>query len=157
MRKQTLNIGNENGAEYAGKYIFQEITWAKRSRIIQKNTKYHPISGQVQNSDFIAIQAEPIWASLKEQPVGNPLSLERLLGEENCVPIPLGELFSQVVNGLCALTREETAFLSEPSDAKNPTRPSPTFDSAKNSAGPQQNSPSNQPESSTSTPSSSTK
>ena len=157
MRKQTINIGNEYGAEYAGKYVFQEITWAKRSRIIQKHTKYHPISGQVQTSDFIAIQAESIWAALKEQPQGNPLSLEKLLGEENGVPIPLGELFSQVVNGLCALTREETAFLSEPSDAKNPTQPSPTSDSAKNSAGPQQNSPSNQPESSTSTQSSSTK
>ena len=157
MRKQTLNIGSEYGAEYAGKYVFQEITWAKRSRIIQKHTKYHPISGQVQNSDFIAIQAESIWASLKEQPQGNPLSLEKLLGEENGVPIPLGELFSQIVNGLCALTREETAFLSEPSDAKNRTPPSPTSDSAKNSGGPQQNSPSSQPESSTSTPLSSTK
>ena len=157
MRKQTINIGNEYGAEYAGKYVFQEITWAKRSRIIQKHTKYHPISGQVQSSDFIAIQAESIWASLKEQPQGNPLSLERLLGEENGVPIPLGELFSQIVNGLCALTREETTFLSEPSDAKNPTPPSPTSDSAKNLAGPQPNSPSNPPESSTSIPSSSTK
>ena len=157
MRKQTINIGNEYGAEYAGKYIFQEITWAKRSRIIQKHTKYHPISGQVQSSDFIAIQAESIWASLKEQPQSSPVTLERLLGEENGVPIPLGELFSQVVNSLCALTREETAFLSEPSAAKNPTQPSPTSDSAKNSAGPQQSSPSNQPESSTSTPSSSTK
>ena len=157
MRKQTINIGNEYGAEYTGKYVFQEITWAKRSRIIQKHTKYHPLSGQVQSSDFIAIQAESIWASLKEQPQGNPLSLEKLLGEENGVPIALGELFSQIVNGLCALTREETAFLSEPSAAKNPTPPSPTFDSAKNSAGPQPNSPSNLPEPSTSTPSSSTK
>ncbi|MCL4410226.1 MAG: hypothetical protein M1356_07945 [Gammaproteobacteria bacterium] len=157
MRKQTTNIGNEYGAEYAGRYVFQEITWAKRSRIIQKHTKYHPISGQVQNSDFIAIQAETIWAALKEQPQTNPLSLEKLLGEENGIPIPLGELFSQVVNGLCALTREETAFLSEPSAAKNPTQPSPTSDCAKNSAGPQPNSPSNPPEPSTSTPSSSTK
>ena len=157
MRKQTLNIGAEYGAEYAGKYVFQEITWAKRSRIIQKHTKYHPLSGQVQTSDFIAIQAETIWAALKEQPQTMPITLERLLGEENGVPIPLGELFSQVVNGLCALTREETAFLSEPSDAKNPTQPSPTFDSAKNSAGHPQNSPSNPPESSTNTLLSSTK
>ena len=157
MRKQTLNIADEYGAEYAGKYVFQEITWARRSRIIQKHTKYHPISGQVQNSDFIAIQAESIWAALKEQPQGNPLSLDKLLGGENGVPIPLGELFSQVVNGLCALTREETAFLSEPSDAKNRTQPSPTSDSAKNSGGPQQNSPGSQPVQSTNTPLSSTK
>jgi hypothetical protein len=157
MRKQTVNIDKEYGVEYTGKYVFQEITWAKRSRIIQKHTKYHPLSGQVQSSDFIAIQAESIWASLKEQPQGNPVSLEKLLGEENGVPIALGELFSQIVNGLCALTREETAFLSEPSDAKNPTPPSPTFASAKNSVGPQQTSPSNLPESSTNTQSSLTK
>jgi hypothetical protein len=149
MRRQTVNIGNEYGVEYAGKYVFQEITWAKRSRIIQKHTKYHPLTGQVQTSDFIAIQAETIWAALKEQPVGNPVTLEKLLGEENGVPIPLGELFSQVANSLCALTREETAFLSEPSDAKNPTPPSLTSDCAKNSVGPPQNSPSNLPEPST--------
>ena len=157
MRKQTLNLGVEYGAEYAGNYVFQEITWAKRSRIIQKHTKYHPLSGQVQSSDFIAIQAETIWAALKEQPQNQPITLEKLLGEENGVPIPLGELFSQGVNGLCALTREETAFLSEPSAAKNPTQPSPTSDYAKNSGGPQQNSPINQPESSSNTPLSSTK
>jgi hypothetical protein len=157
MRKQTLTLGSEYGMEYAGKYVFGEITWAKRSRIIQKHTKYHPISGQVQTSDFIAIQAETIWASLKEQPAANPITLEKLLGEENGVPIGLGELLSQLVNSLCALSREETSFLSEPSDAKNPTQPSPTSDSAKNSAGPQQSSAINPPESSTSSQSSSTK
>jgi hypothetical protein len=156
MQKQTLNLGNEYGAEYQGKYVFQELTWAKRSRIIQKHTKYHPLSGQVQNSDFIAIQAESIWAALKEQPPNAPVTLQKLLDEENGVPIALGELFSQVVNGLCALTREETAFLSEPSAAKNLTPPSPTSDCAKNSAGPQPNSQSNPPEHSNSTQSSST-
>jgi hypothetical protein len=149
MRKQTMILGQEFGAEYAGKYVFCEITWAKRSRIIQKHTKYHPISGQVQNSDFIAIQAETIWASLREQPSGNPVTLEKLLGEETGVPIGLGELFSQVVNGLCALGREETAFLSEPSGAKNPTQQSPISDCAKNSGGPQANLTSSQHEKST--------
>ncbi len=139
MRKQTLTIGSEYGQEYAGKYVFSEITWAKHSRIIQRHTKYHPLSGQIQSSDFIAIQAETIWASLKEQPAALPIYLERLLGEEHGIPIPLGELFSEVVNGLCAMTREETAFLSEPSAAKNPTQLSQTSDSAKNSAGPQKN------------------
>ncbi len=152
MHKETVNIGAEYGDEYAGKYVFQELTWAKRSRIIQKHTKYHPITGQVVNSDFIAIQAETIWAALKEQPLSIPLSLEKLLGEENGIPIPLGELFSKLVNNLCALTREETAFLSEPSNAKNPTQPSPTSDSARNSAGHPPNSPDNQPEPSTNSP-----
>jgi hypothetical protein len=157
MRKQTLTLGGEYGAEYQGTYVFGEITWAKRSRIIQKHTKYHPLSGQVQASDFIAIQAETIWAALKEQPPSNPVTLEKLLGEENGVPIALGELFSQTVNSLCALTQEETAFLSEPSAAKNPTPPSQTSDYAKNSAGPQPNSQSSPPESSTNTQSSSTR
>mgnify|MGYP000942423559 CR=1 FL=1 len=154
MRKQTLNIDAEYGEEYAGKYVFQELTWAKRSRIIQKYTKYHPVTGQIASSDFIAIQAETIWAALKGQPLGNPLSLEKLLGEENGVPIALGELFSKVVNSLCALSREETAFLSEQSDAKSPTQPSPTLGSARNSAGHPPNSPSSQPEPSSNLPSS---
>ena len=145
MRKEAVSIGKEYGVEYAGKYVFQELTWAKRSRIIQKHTKYHPLSGQVQNSDFLAIQAETIWAALKEQPTSNPLSLEKLLSEENGVPIALGELLSKIVNNLCVLGGEETAFLSEPSEAKNQTKQSQTLDSAKNSVGPQPSLPSNQP------------
>src|SRR3989304_5244631 len=135
MRRETVEIGSEYGAEYAGKYVFQELTWAKRSRIIQKHTRYHSLSGQVLSSDFIAIQAETIWAALKEQPRHKPLTLEKLLGEEDGVPIALGELLSKTVNGLCAMTREETAFLSEPSDANNHTPQSQSSASAKNSGG----------------------
>jgi hypothetical protein len=154
MQTQTLQIGTEYGTQYTGTYVFQEITWAKRSRIIQKHTRYHPITGQVQSSDFIAIQAETIWAALKQQPPTLPLTLERLLSEEDGVPIALGEFFSKKVNDLCAVNREETAFLSEPSDAKNPTPPSPTFGFAKNSDGPQPNSPTNPPKPSNNSPSS---
>jgi hypothetical protein len=146
MRRENIEVGAEHGEEYAGTYVFQELTWAKRSRIIQKHTRYHPVSGQLQSSDFIAIQAETIWAALKQQPQNQPITLEKLLAEEDGIPIALGELFSQIVNGLCALTREETAFLSAPSDDKNPTPPSPTSASAKNSAGPQPNSADNPPE-----------
>lgn len=157
MRKETINLGAEYGEEYAGKYVFQELTWAKRSRIIQKHTRYHPVSGQVVNSDFIAIQAETIWAALKEQPPQEPLTLEKLLGEEDGVPISLGELLSQVVNGLCAMTREETGFLSGQSDASSRIPQSQTSASAKNSGGPQPSSQGSQPEQSNSSPSSSTK
>lgn len=157
MRRETVNLGSEYGAEYAGKYVFQELTWAKRSRIIQKHTRYHPVSGQVTSSDFIAIQAETIWASLKEQPLSMPITLEKLLGEENGVPIALGELFSQIVNSLCAMTREETAFLSAQSDADSRTPQSPISVSAKSSGGPQQSSQGSQPAQSTSSPSSSTR
>jgi hypothetical protein len=38
MRKETVNVGTEYGSEFAGKYVFQELTWAKRSRLIQKHT-----------------------------------------------------------------------------------------------------------------------
>ena len=154
MRRETINIGTEYGNEYAGKYVFQELTWAKRSRIIQKHTKYHSITGQVINSDFIAIQAETIWASLKEQPPNQPITLEKLLGEENGISIALGELLSKIANNLCSLSREETAFLSEPSDAKNPTQPSQTSASAKNSVGHQPNLPNNPQEPSINSPSS---
>lgn len=108
MRKETIEFDDRFGKEYNGKYVFQEISWAKRSRIIQKHTKYHPITGNVLRSDYVAIQAETIWASLKGQPEGNPITLEKLLNEEDGIPIGLGELFSKVVNKLCSVTLEET-------------------------------------------------
>ena len=157
MRIETINLGSEYGEEYAGKYVFQELTWARRSRIIQKHTRYHPLSGQVVSSDFIAIQAETIWAALKEQPPHEPITLEKLLGEEDGVPIALGELFSKIVNDLCAMSREETAFLSVQSDANSRTPQSRISDSAKSSGGLQPSSAGNQPAQSTSSPSSSTK
>lgn len=111
MKTEKIEIDSRYGEEYAGKYVFSEITWAKRSRIIQKHTKYHPVTGQVISSDYVAIQAETILASLKEQPTNKPVSLEKLLSEEDGVPIELGELFSQTVNRLCGLTAEEAKNL----------------------------------------------
>jgi len=107
LRTETIELDDSFGVEYKGVYVFQEITWAKRSRIIQKHTKYHQITGQVLSSDYIAIQAETIWAALREQPPTQPLSLEKLLSEESGIPIELGELFSKVVNRLCGLTTDE--------------------------------------------------
>ena len=107
QKEEILEIEDRFGTEYKGKYVFQEISWAKRSRIIQKHTKYHPTSGQVIKSDYVAIQAETIWASLKEQPESKPITLEKLLSDEDGVPIGLGELFSKVVNRLCGVTVEE--------------------------------------------------
>jgi len=156
MRTEILDIDERFGKDYVGRYVFREISWAKRSRIIQKHTRYHPTSGQVVNSDYIAIQAETILASLKEQPENKPVTLEKLLSEEDGVPIGLGELFSQMVNRLCGTAQDETVFLSEPSEDKSPTQPSPTSASAKNSAGPQTNSQNNQPKPSSSSSSSST-
>lgn len=108
MRTENVELDNRFGEEYAGKYVFKEMSWMKRSRIITKYTKYHPVTGQVMNSDLPAIQAETIWASLKEQPETHPISLEKLMDEEDGIPIELGELFSNIVNRLCSLTLEET-------------------------------------------------
>ena len=139
MRKEAIGFDDRFGKEYNGKYVFQEISWAKRSRIIQKHTKYHPITGNVLRSDYVAIQAETIWASLKGQPEGNPITLEKLLSEEDGVPIGLGELFSKVVNRLCAVTIEETRFLSEPCEEESHTQRSHGSASAKSSGGPRKN------------------
>jgi hypothetical protein len=135
MRKEIVEIDERFGKEYAGRYVFQEITWAKRSRIIQKYTRYSQQTGQVVTSDYVAIQAETIMASLKEQPPNKPITLEKLLSEEDGIPIELGELFSQIVNRLNAVGFEETAFLSEPSDVESQTKRSQSLGSAKSSAG----------------------
>lgn len=88
--------------------MFQEINWAKRSRIIQKYTKYHPTTGQVVSSDYVSIQAETIWASLKAQPESQPITLEKLLGDVDGFPIALGEFFSKITNNLNGISKAET-------------------------------------------------
>ena len=145
MRTEAIDVGERFGEEYAGHYVFQEISWAKRSRIIQKYTKYHPITGQVQKSDYVAIQAETVLASLKEQPENKPITLEKLLSEEDGVPIGIGELFSQIVNKLNNVGLEETRFLSEESEDRPQTQTSPSSESAKSSKSCRQNSEGNQP------------
>jgi len=108
MQKEEVIVDERFGKEFVGKYVFGEISWARRSRIIQKHTHYHTLTGQIQSSDYVAIQAETVWASLREQPLTNPLSLEKLLSEgEDGVPAALGELFSQVVNRLCGVSVED--------------------------------------------------
>ncbi|MCW4016806.1 MAG: hypothetical protein NWF06_10585 [Candidatus Bathyarchaeota archaeon] len=145
MRTQTIEIDSRFGEDYVGSYVFGEISWAKRNRIIQKHTRYHPVSGQVVKSDYVAIQAETIWASLKEQPQSEPISLERLLSEDVGIPIELGELFSQTANMLCSVTVEETRFLSGQSDEQSPTVQSQGFVSARNSGSHQPSSIGSQP------------
>jgi hypothetical protein len=156
MRTEIVVIGEEFGKEYAGKYVFSEISWAKRSRIIQKYTRYSQQTGQVVLSDYVAIQAETIMASLKEQPPKKPITLEKLLSEENGVPIGLGEIFSQIVNRLNNVSFEETAFLSKPSDAKNQTQSLQSSAFAKSSDGHQTNSQNSQQKQCSSSLSSST-
>lgn len=135
MKTEILEIDDRFGAEYQGHYIFQEITWAKRNRIIQKYTKYNKMSGEVESSDFIAIQAETIYASLKEQPKSKPISLEKLLGEDVGVPIELGELLSKVANKLNGMSHEDLRFLLSQLDEESRIRLFQSFGFAKPSDG----------------------
>jgi len=140
MRTETVEIGDEFGTDYKGRYIFSEIFWAKRSRIIQRQTKYSQVTGQVISSDYVAIQAETIFASLKEQPENKPISLEKLLSEEDGIPVGLGELFSKIANKLNGLTVQEARFLSEQSEEASLTQNLRSTVSAKISGGPQRSS-----------------
>jgi len=145
MRSETIEFDDCFGKEYLGRYVFQEITWARRSRIIQKHTRYHPATGQVVSSDFVAIQAETVWASLKEQPAHRPITLEKLIGEEDGIPIELGEAFSRIVNRLCGIALDEQRFLSAQSDEASHTQGSQDSVCAKNSGGPPTSSQCSQP------------
>jgi hypothetical protein len=140
MKIETLEIDERFGEEYQGRYVFQEITWAKRNRIIQKHTRYSKASGEVESSDFIAIQAETIWASLKTQPESKPISLEKLLGEDIGVPIELGELFSKVANKLNGMSHEDLRFLLSQLDEESRIRLFQSFGFVKPSDGSQRNS-----------------
>jgi len=108
MRTESVEVDERFGKEYAGHYVFQEITWAKRNRILQKYTRYNPQTGLVITTDYVAIQAETVYASLKQQPENKPITLEKLLSEEEGVPIGLGELFSKIANKLNTVTVEES-------------------------------------------------
>jgi hypothetical protein len=140
-----LDLDERFGEEYAGHYVFREITWAKRNRIIQKHTKYSKVSGQVESSDFVAIQAETILASLKEQPENKPITLEKLTGEEEGVPIEVGETFSKIVNRLNGVSHEELRFLLEQLSEENRAQLFQSFGFVKSSDGQSCNSESSQP------------
>ncbi len=146
MRTEKIELDERFGEEYRGTYTFAEITWAKRNRIIQKHTRYNRLSGDVESSDFIAIQAETIMASIHGQPQTRPITLEKLLGEEEGVPIELGELFSKIVNKLNSVSREDLRFLPEQSDGENRTAPLSSLGYAKPSDGHPQSLPNSQPE-----------
>lgn len=146
MKTGKIEVDGRFGEEYRGSYTFAEITWAKRNRIIQKHTKYNKLSGDVESSDFIAIQAETIIASIHGQPSSKPITLEKLLGEEDGIPIELGELFSKIVNKLNGMSREDLRFLIEQLDEESRIALLLSFGYVKASAGRPQSSPNNQPE-----------
>ncbi len=135
MRTEKIELDDRFGDQYQGAYVFAEITWAKRNRIIQKHTKYNKLSGDVESSDFIAIQADTIIASMHGQPATKPVTLEKLLGEEDGIPIELGELFSKVANKLNSVDREDLRFLLEQLDEESRIQLLASLGYAKNSGG----------------------
>jgi hypothetical protein len=146
MYTEKIEIDQRYGEEYTGTYAFAEITWAKRNRIIQKHTKYARLTGEVESSDFIAIQAETIIASMHGQPESKPITLEKLLGEEDGIPIELGEVFSKVVNRLNGMGHEDLRFLLEQLDEESRIHLLSSFGYVKASDGPRQNSQNSQQE-----------
>ncbi|MGD6851147.1 MAG: hypothetical protein ACQCN6_03710 [Candidatus Bathyarchaeia archaeon] len=140
MNSEVLDLDNRFGSEFAGKYVLKEITWAKRNRIIQKHTKYNNITGEVVSSDFLAIQAETIMASMHGQPETKPITLQKLLGDEEGISIELGELLSKVVNRLNGLSHEDLRFLLAQLSEEDRTQLLASLGYAKNSAGPSPNS-----------------
>ena len=146
MRTEKLDVDARFGEEYQGKYVLGEITWAKRNRIIQKYTKYSKLSGEVESSDFIGIQAETVMASLHGQPDSHPVTLEKLLGEDVGVPIELGELFSKVANQLNAVSQGDLRFLLEQLSEESRILLFKSFGFVKSSVGGQPSLPSNLPE-----------
>jgi hypothetical protein len=145
LNSEIIELDDRFGAEYAGKYVLKEITWAKRNRIIQKHTKYNSVTGEVVSSDFLAIQAETIMASIHGQPEAKPITLQKLLGDEEGVPIELGELLSKVVNRLNGLSHEDLRFLLAQLSEEDRTQFLASLGYAKNSGGPSLNSDANQP------------
>jgi hypothetical protein len=137
MKSETLELDSRFGEEFAGKYVFKEITWAKRNRIIQKYTKYNNVTGDVVSSDFVAIQAETIMAALHGQPQSHPITLERLLADdpEQGLPYDLCELIAQTANRVCGLDKSESRFLSSASGGEDRIVPLPVLGSAKSSGG----------------------
>jgi len=140
MQTENIELDERFGKEYVGRYLFQEITWAKRNRIIQKYTKYSKVSGEVESSDFIPIQAETIWAALKEQPESKPISLEKLVGEDIGIPVELGELFSKIANKLNGMSHEDLRFLLSQLDEESRIRLFQSFGFVKPSDGSQRSS-----------------
>jgi hypothetical protein len=145
MREQKLEVGEEYGDEFKGTYIFKEMFWAKKNRIIQKYTQYSGVTGEVVKSDYIAIQAESIMGSLHCQPANKPISLERLLSETEGIPGELGERFARIVESLNSVGKADLRFLLAQLSEKDRTELLQSLGYAKSSVGHLTSLPDNRP------------
>jgi hypothetical protein len=119
--KGVLIVDDSYGPEFAGRYVFKPITWAKKRGIIAKHRKISHVNGQVISSDDTQIDAELILASLKSQPEGNPITLKRLLDEEDGIPDDLVEKLILKTREQNGLSDGEISFLLSRLDEKRLT------------------------------------
>jgi hypothetical protein len=104
-----FDVGDQFGPEYKGHYVVKRYTWATRNRIIEKYTQINPVSGKVVSTDKTAVRAELILVSIAQQPSGNPVTLEKLLGTniESAAPPELIDSIERHVNSLNKVSPEE--------------------------------------------------
>ncbi len=111
MRKISVDVDEKYGPEYKGKYVLRELSWAKKSRIAENYMKIDPHTGEVLKTDYVAIQAETLYAAIVAQPEPRPITIAKLLDEENGVPDGLFKLFQKASNSINGVDPEEARFL----------------------------------------------
>ena len=111
MRKASVEVDGKFGEEYKGKYVLRELSWAKKSRIAENYMKIDGQTGEVLRTDYVAIQAETLYAAIVAQPEPRPITIAKLLDEENGVPDGLFKLFLKASNSINGVDPEEARFL----------------------------------------------
>jgi len=113
-RRKEIELGEQFGKEYKGKYIFAGISWGISNRITAECTKINPVTRQ-SIINLKELQARMLMATLIEKP--KIITMEHLLDETNKgLPIALGEVLMTVadsVNGYSAKDREEIKKLKQ--------------------------------------------
>ncbi len=119
MRKVSVEVDEKYGPEYKGKYVLRELSWAKKSRLAENYMKIDPHTGEVLKTDYVAIQAETLYAAIVAQPEPRPITIAKLLDEENGVPDGLFKFFLKASNSINGVDPEEARFLLTQLDEKD--------------------------------------
>src|SRR4030043_177765 len=91
-------------------------------------------TGEVLKTDYVAIQAETLYAAIVAQPENKPLTIAKLLDEENGVPDGLFKLFQKASNSINGVDPEEARFLLAQLSEEDLTRLLQSLGFAKSSA-----------------------
>jgi len=113
-RRKEIELGEQFGKEYKGKYIFAGISWGISNRLTAECTKVNPVTRQ-SIVNLKELQAKMLMATLIEKP--KVITLEHLMDETSKgLPTVLGELLMSIadkVNGYSVEDREELKKLRE--------------------------------------------